>query len=139
MEAYRIKNPSDRISAITSGARLKFIPAPFVENADGTADGAGDHIGNFFLCMPVRPGIRCSFCNIMMEHSQHFLQTDHCHEACSRDRTEKDFPCRFLAERDTLSLTELAEQPLILSNRYRKLYALRFRTGRSVLRHLSDL
>lgn len=43
------------------------------------------------------------------------------------------------AERDTLSLTELAEQPLILSNRYRKYMLLRFRTGRSVLRHLSDL
>ena len=54
--------------------KIKIIPAPFVENADGTADGAGDHIGNFFLCMPVRPGIRCSFCNIMMEHSQHFFK-----------------------------------------------------------------
>ena len=45
-----------------------------MENADGTANGAGDHIGNFFLCMPVRPGIRCSLCDIMMEHSQHFFK-----------------------------------------------------------------
>lgn len=73
MEAYRIKNLRQNISDHFR-CQIKIIPAPFVENADGTADGAGDHIGNFFLCMPVRPGIRCSFCNIMMEHSQHFFK-----------------------------------------------------------------
>ena len=43
------------------------------------------------------------------------------------------------AGRETLSLTELAEQPLILSNRYRKYMLSAFRAGGSVLRYLSHL